>query len=197
MLLANRALAPAQLALARQQSFISDASHELRTPLTLIRANAEVLLRHRDRPNPGDAGLVLDIVAETEHMDRLTTNLLTLARLDAGQFHLEREPIDLREVAESVARRLAPLARQKDVAVHEDYGTETRLLGDRQALEQAALILLENAIKFTPPGGTVTLRTSASDGLVNLVVEDTGVGISAEHLSRLGVCPRNGSRTGP
>lgn len=186
VLLANRALAPAQLALARQQTFISDASHELRTPLTLIRANAEVLLRHRDRPDPGDAGLVLDIVAETEHMERLTTNLLTLARLDAGQFHLEREPIDLREVAESVAHRLAPLAREKDVVVREHYGTETRLLGDRQAVEQAALILLENAIKYTPPGGTVTLRTSASDGLVNLVVEDTGIGISAEHLSRLG-----------
>lgn len=186
LFLANRALAPAQLALARQQAFIADASHELRTPLTLIRANAEVLLRHRDRPDPGDAGLVEDIVAETEHMERLTTNLLTLARIDTGQLHLEREPIDLREVAESAARRLAPLAREKDVAVREDYGTGTRLLGDRQALEQAALILLENAIKYTPPGGTVTLRTSASDGLVNLVVEDTGIGIGAEHLSRLG-----------
>ncbi len=186
LLLAKRALAPAQLALARQQTFIADASHELRTPLTLIRANAEVLLRHRDRSDPGDAGLVEDIVAETEHMERLTDNLLTLARIDAGALRLERELIDLSIVAAGIARRLATLAREKGVAIREEYGAGARLLGDRQALEQAVLILLENAIKFTPPGGTVSLRTTAGDGRGNLIVEDTGIGIGAEHLPRLG-----------
>lgn len=190
LFLANRALVPAQLALARQQTFISDASHELRTPLTLIRANAEVLLRQQDRLEPDDAVLVRDIVAETEHMERLTNDLLTLARLDAGALHLEREPVDLAEVAAGVAHRIAPLAREKSIVVREDpvaeRGAGTLILGDRQAMERAVLILLENAIKYTPPGGTVTVRTTAGDGTVSLVVEDTGIGIGAEHLPHLG-----------
>ncbi len=186
LLLARRALAPAHLALARQQAFIADASHELRTPLTLIRANAEVLLRQRSRLDPDDAALVGDIVAETEHMDRLTTDLLTLARLDAGALQLEREPVDLSEVAADAARRLASLARERGIALQEEYAAGACLLGDRKILEQAALILLENAVKYTPSGGTITLRTAADDGQVSLVVEDTGIGIAPEHLPRLG-----------
>ena len=186
LLFAERALEPARLAFARQQAFIADASHQLRTPLTLLRADAEVLLRHRDRLEPDDAELLEDIVAETAHMDRLATNLLTLARLDAGQLHLEHEVIDLSELAADVARRVSTLAGEKGLAVGEDYQARPRLLGDRQAVEQAALILVENAIKYTPPGGSVTLRTTATDGQASFIVEDTGIGIPPEHLRHLG-----------
>lgn len=186
LFLANRALVPAQLALDRQQTFIADASHELRTPLTLIRANAEVLLRQRERLDQSDAELVEDVVSETRHMERLTDNLLTLARLDAGEMRLEHDPLDLSEVAAAVVRRLAPLAREKGVALREEYGEGVHLLGDREALEQAARILLENAIKYTPSGGTVGLQTAAGGDQVSLVVEDTGIGIAPEHLPRLG-----------
>ncbi len=186
LFLAGRALAPARLALARQQTFIADASHELRTPLTLIRANAEVLLRHRDRVHPDDAALIEDIVTETGHMDRLTTNLLTLARLDAGRITLERRPVELAEIARGVVRRLTPVARQKGITMHEDYAPGTQVVGDQQALEQAALIILENAVKYTPSGGTVTIRTLATGNHVDLVVRDTGIGIPAEHLPRVG-----------
>lgn len=185
LFLARRALLPAQMALDRQQSFIADASHELRTPLTLIRANAEVLLRHRERLDPSDAELVEGVVSETRHMERLTDNLLTLARLDAGEMRLEHDSLDLSEVAAAVVRRLAPLAREKGVAIAEEYSEGARLFGDREAVEQAARILLDNAIKYTPAGGTVTLRTTAGDGQIILIVEDTGIGIAPEHLPRL------------
>jgi signal transduction histidine kinase len=186
LFLANRALVPARLALARQQAFIGDASHELRTPLTLIRANAEVLLRRRDRVEPEDAVLIEDIVTETEHMDRLTTNLLTLARLDAGRLKLDRRPLELAEVAQIVVRRLAALAQKKGLTVHEHYGTGARVLGDQQALEQAIVIIMENAVKYTQPGGKITIRTMTTGGQANLVIEDTGIGIPAEHVPRLG-----------
>jgi signal transduction histidine kinase len=201
LILAERALEPARLAFARQQAFVGDASHQLRTPLTLLRADAEVLLRHRDRFPPEDAELLEDIVAEAADMDQLATNLLTLARLDAGRLHLEHDVIDLAEMAEDVSRRVSALAGEKRLAVAEDFAARPRLVGDRQALEQAALILVENAIKYTPPGGTVTLRTAAPDGRAELVVEDTGIGISAEHRERLGerfyrVDPARSSATG-
>jgi len=186
LILAERALEPARLAFARQQAFIGDASHQLRTPLTLLRADAEVLLRHRERYAPDDAELLEDIVAEAADMDQLATNLLTLARLDGGQAHLEYEALDLADLASDVSRRVGALAGEKQLTMVVDVDSRPRLLGDRQAIEQAALILVENAIKYTPSGGTVRLRTDASDGRAELVVQDTGVGIPREHLDRLG-----------
>ena len=199
--LANRALLPARLAFTRQQAFIADASHQLRAPLTLLRAEAEVLLRHRDRFDPEDVELLEDIVAETAHMDQLATNLLSLARLDSQGPHLEHEAIDLAALSANVARRVATLADEKGLTVAEDYPARPRLLGDREALEQAALILVENAIKYTPRGGIVTLRTEAANGHAKLIVEDNGVGIPVEHLDRLGerfyrVDPARSSDTG-
>ena len=201
LILAERALEPARLAFARQQAFIGDASHQLRTPLTLLRADAEVLLRHRDRFAPDDAELLEDIVAESADMDQLATNLLTLARLDAGRLHLERDVVDLGELGEDVGRRVSALAGEKRLQLAQEFTARPRTLGDRQALEQAALILVENAIKYTPPGGTITLRTAAPNGHADFTVEDTGEGISPEHLERLGerfyrVDPARSSSTG-
>jgi signal transduction histidine kinase len=186
LFLTQRALQPARLAFARQQEFIADASHELRTPLTLIRANAEVLLRQRGGLQPRDAALVDDIVTETAHVDRLTTSLLTLARLDANEFHLESDVVDLSAVASSALRRLRPLAAEKRLTVSEALGGEVIVLGDAEALEQVAIILLDNAIKYTPADGAVTVRTALTDGRAELVVQDTGIGISQEHLPHLG-----------
>ena len=186
LILAERALEPARLAMARQQAFIADASHQLRTPLTLLRADAEVLLRGRDRLDPDDAELLDDIVAETEHMEQIATSLLTLARLDAQQVHLEHVVVDLTELAGDVARRVKARAEAKGLDVREEPGSPVRILGDQHMVEQAALILVDNAIKYTPTGGTVALRTSTNDGHALLTVEDTGVGIPPEHLNRLG-----------
>lgn len=185
LFLARRALAPARLAFARQQSFIGDASHELRTPLTLLRANAEMLLRHRDRLSPDDADMVQEIVEETEHIDHLSSNLLTLARLDAGHLHLEQEVVDLAEVAGSVTRRVSAFARQKDVEVESVSEETSMVIGDRQEIERAVLILVDNAVKYTPSDGSVTLRTTVSDNLATLSVQDTGEGIAPEHLPHL------------
>jgi signal transduction histidine kinase len=186
LILAERALEPARLAVARQQAFIADASHQLRTPLTLLRADAEVLLRGRDRLDPDDAELLDDIVAETEHMEQIATSLLTLARLDAQQVHLEHDVVDLSDLAGDVARRVKARAEAKGLDVREEFSAPARIVGDHHMVEQAALVLVDNAIKYTPPGGTVALRTSTNDGHALLTVEDTGVGIPPEHLHRLG-----------
>jgi signal transduction histidine kinase len=186
LLLADRALEPARLAFARQRTFIADASHQLRTPLTLLRADAEVLLRHRDHLEPDDAELLEDIVAETDHMDRLATSLLSLTRLDARPAQIEYDVIDLSELAVEVARRVTTLAEAKKLSVEKELNPTVVLLGDHQAVEQAALILVENAMKYTPSGGAITLRTAAANGHASFIVEDTGVGIPAEQLKHLG-----------
>ncbi|HEY7780458.1 MAG TPA: ATP-binding protein [Ktedonobacterales bacterium] len=186
ILLARRALVPARLALARQRAFTADASHELRTPLTLLRADAEVLLSERERFTDDDAALLDDIVAETEHLGALAANLLDLARLDSGTYHLEQEVVDLDEVAEQVARRVRTLAEQRSIALDVRGGTGTLVIGDRTWLSQAALILVDNALKYNAAGGMVTVRAYRDGNDAALEVTDTGMGIGAEHLPHLG-----------
>jgi len=186
LFLANRALAPARLAWAHQQRFIGDAAHELRTPLTLLRADAEVLLRSREHLAAEDAALLEDIVAETNHMATLASNLLTLARLDNGSSHQEHEVINLADVALSGARRIQALADQAEISIQVESNDTALVIGDPTLLEQAVLALLDNAIKYNRRGGHVTVRTATKQGHALLEVCDTGIGIAAEHLLHLG-----------
>jgi signal transduction histidine kinase len=186
LFLANRAMAPARLAWTNQQRFIADASHELRTPLTLLRADAEVLLRSRERLKEEDAALLEDIVTEANHMARLYSNMLTLARLDARSTRQEHEVLHLTNVASAAARRVQALADQKKISVHsESYGAAV-VIGDPTLLEEAVLALLDNAIKYTNRGGHVTVRTAVNNEYALLEVVDTGIGIASEYLPNLG-----------
>jgi signal transduction histidine kinase len=186
LFLANRALAPARLAWTNQQRFIADASHELRTPLTLLRADAEVLLRSRERLEAEDAALLEDIVAEADHMTTLATSMLTLARLDNRSPHQEYEVVNLVDVALAGARRVQALADQMGISIQVEHTGTPYVIGDPMMLEQAVLVLLDNAIKYNRRGGHVTVRTAMQQGQALLEVGDTGVGIAAEHLSHLG-----------
>jgi signal transduction histidine kinase len=186
LLLAERALAPTRLAFARQQAFIADASHELRTPLTLMRADAEVLLSGRERLDADDVALLEDIVTEAGHMGILANNMLTLARLDAGQFHMEREVVDLAAVAARAAHRAQAFAREQQVTLQAEQAGPVLVIGDKSLLEQATMILLDNAIKYNRSGGSVTLRAWLTQGQAYLEVSDTGIGIGTEHMPHLG-----------
>ena len=186
LFLSNRAMAPARLAWSNQQRFIADAAHELRTPLTLLRADAEVLLRGRKRLQDDDAELLEDIVAETNHMSNIATNLLTLARLDTGTTHREHEVVNLAELAQKATQRVQALAEQRDITVQVEHTNDAYVIGDTAMLEQAVLGLLDNAIKYNREGGQVTVRTVKQDEQARIEVRDTGIGIAAEHLPHMG-----------
>ncbi len=186
LFLAHRALAPAHLAFTRQQRFIADASHELRTPLTLMRADAEVLLRGRDRMAAEDVALLEDIVAEANHMSVLANSMLMLARLDASAQHHEQEIVSLDALTSRGVQRVMAFAEQKGIVVQRETIDNAFVVGDPMLLEQALLIVLDNAIKYNRPEGQVTVRTSVSDGQARLAVTDTGIGIAVEHLPHLG-----------
>ena len=185
LFLANRALAPARLAWANQQRFIADASHELRTPLTLLRADAEVLLRGRERLEEPDAALLEDIVAEAKHMATLANNLLTLARLDSSSSHREHEVVNLADVAIAGARRVQALAGETEVSIQVESHESAVVIGDPTLLEQAVLALLDNAIEYSPAGGHIWVRCREEAEQVSLEVEDTGIGIPPQDLPRI------------
>jgi signal transduction histidine kinase len=186
LFLSDRALAPARLAWRNQQRFIGDAAHELRTPLTLLRADAEVLLRTREHLASEDAELLEDIVSETSHMSTLATNMLTLARLDNNSSHREHEVITLTDIALAGVRRVQALADQSGISLQVESNDSALVIGDPTLLEQAVLVLLDNAIKYNRQGGRVTISTEVKDKYAFLEVSDTGIGIAAEHLPHLG-----------
>jgi two-component system OmpR family sensor kinase len=176
-----------QAALESQRRFVADASHELRTPLTTVRGNA-ALLRRFERLTPEDRrGAVEQIVGESERMSRLVNDLLTLARADAGQL-LERKPVAIGPLIEDVALQGRILAGDK-VAFNLVRVVDAEVLGDADALRQLLLILVDNAIKYTPAAGSVSLGAgiesqgnTGAQRVVRINVVDTGIGISAADL---------------
>jgi signal transduction histidine kinase len=169
-------------ALAAQQRFVADASHELRTPLTIIRANADVL-QWAEAGNPADRAQALaDLASEAERMSGLVDHLLTLARADAGQ-RLTLCPAPLRPLLEEVHRQARLLASGQEVVL--EAAEDVTVLASRDAVKQLVLILIENALKYTPPGGQVSLALHREGHEVHLTVTDTGMGIAPADLPRI------------
>lgn len=178
--LAGRSLRPTQEAWERQQAFIANASHELRTPLTLIRASAEVAQRglptHDER-----RALIGDILTECDHMSRLVEDLLLLSRLDAGHLKLERQQIALPELLADMQRQVGRLADERSIRLMLDNASGA-VWGDPTRLRQVLLILLDNALRYTPAGGVIHLAAQPQGRHVYITVADTGSGIAPEHL---------------
>lgn len=169
-------------ALDAQRRFVADASHELRTPLTTIRGNADLLAQG---PAVGDdvrAAAAHDIAAESERMSRMVERLLTLAQADAGQ-HLELAPLGLRSLLESVCRQAQ--AAHQDRRFRSVGLTDATVNGDQDALVQLLWILVDNAVKFTRPGGLVELGLQQHESRALLTVADDGMGIPPADLERI------------
>lgn len=178
----NRMMDRLQSAFAAQRRFVADASHELRTPLTIIRGNIEMLRRSGWATHPEMQEALDDVVAESERMTRLVSGLLALARADAGR-ELTRTLIRLDDLVEVLQREMQPVSGS--VAIQTEQLDAVEVEGDPDALKQLLLILLDNGIKYTPPGGTVYLSVVQQDGSALMTVRDTGPGIAAEDLPNI------------
>lgn len=183
-LLAGRTLRPIQEAMERQRRFAAAASHELRTPLTALQGNLEVALL-----NPRSTGeyqhVLRGAVADTERMGQLVRDLTLLGRPEVDRAVLRLDPLDLRDAASGAVKdvELQAAERQQhmEVALEECLPVE----GDMPRLRQVFVNLLENAIRYTPEGGTIGVEGSRERGQAVIKVRDTGTGIAAEDLARL------------
>jgi signal transduction histidine kinase len=163
-------------ALRTRTDFIADASHELRTPLTVLRGNAEVGLAQ----GPTDCGhetTLREIVAESARMTRLVEDLLFLARYDAGSVPLDSQTIDVEPWLAEVAARAEVLARDRGATLALDLGAQGRANLDPERMQQAMLVLVDNAAKFSPHGGRIELRARATQAGFEIEVADRGPGI--------------------
>ena len=164
--------------------FTADAAHELRTPLAAMRTEAEVALRSPRAPEQ-DGRVLENLLEEIERLTRLVSQLLFLCREDTGIGVGEFRPVRLDELVREVGDHMQVAAREKGVELRVDLSTPSPIRGDADRLRQLFFNLLDNAIKYTPSGGTVVVRAESPNGQARVIVTDTGVGIPAEHLPRV------------
>ncbi|MDF2704233.1 MAG: Histidine kinase, gyrase and HSP90-like ATPase, partial [Rubrobacteraceae bacterium] len=181
--MAGRAVRPVREAFDRQRAFIADASHELKTPLTLVRVDTEVLQSNLE--NPDDRELADEVLAETDRMDVILSDLLTMARLDANVLDVARKPFDLSYLIKEEAERFNLRASREGVRLEVRAPDELLASGDPARTRQILAALLDNALRFTPSGGSVEVSAREQDGRVEAIVSDSGSGIPPEHLTRI------------
>lgn len=183
--LTEQALRPVEQSFQQLKQFTADASHELRSPLTVIRTAVAVIFSHPERIHPLDTKKVVAIASATEQMIHLTEDLLFLARNDTAMPPLvfEQIPLSLNDIVQDLVERLNPQAQAKEIALKSDLLAEVSIIGNAAQLNRLFSNLLENALQYTLPGGSVVLSIATQNRLVVVSVKDTGIGVAPEHLS--------------
>lgn len=173
-----------QAAFVRERRFTIDASHELRTPLTILKGRIDVTLS-QPRANEVYQTVLQDLGKNADRLIRLSADLLFLARFDQGQPHRQPERLNLSELLAAIVEQVRPLADAKNLSLTQQVPPHLFIQGEPDHLIRLFLNLLDNAIKYTPPGGLVSLLVKKQIERINVMVSDTGVGISVEHLPHL------------
>ena len=168
----------------QMRRFTADASHELRTPLTAIRSVGEVGLRGR-RDETAYREIIGSMLEEVDRLALLVDRLLMLSRADTGQANLSIDVVDLPQLAEEIADALSVLAEEKNQTINVRFDMVPRWVGDRMVLRQALLNLVDNAIKYSPAGGTIEVRVAQTQDGTTIDVVDSGPGIPPELQSRI------------
>jgi len=181
----NDMLGRLQASVQRITSFTADASHELRTPISVILTSAELALR-RERDAAEYRAALTGIVSEAERMTGLTEDLLALARADSSQAAPPFESVDLGALAKEVVSEVTANAKRRKIAVTAEADPNApNVRANHSALRRVLLILLDNALKHTPPGGSIEVRSTATPGGATISVRDTGEGIAAADLTHV------------
>ncbi len=184
---------------AQMRQFITDASHELRSPLAVLRGEVELGLKSQLNPNRCQDILGLCAV-EIERLSGLVETLLFLSNADAEKASLEFKPVNLTSVMEEMIEQARILAEAKGIEVTLVGRPGIVVAADEMRLRQLLLNLVGNAVKFTPPGGRITLGCRSVEGQAEIVVRDTGIGIEERHLphvfDRFFRADRSGSAAG-
>jgi signal transduction histidine kinase len=182
--LAGRTLGPIAQAMDRQERFAAAASHELRTPLTVLQGRLEVTLLKTRTPAEYEQA-IRQTAEEAQRMGVLVQDLLTLARVRHDADALNLELLDLRDIVGEVLKAVQPLADEKSFLLAARMECPLMLQGDALKLRQVVSTLLDNAITYTPRGGSVQVHGAAQRDRVTLTVRDSGPGIAPEHLPHI------------
>lgn len=170
-------------AFLRQQQFLSDASHELRTPTSIIKSYCDVTLR-RDRTAPEYRDALRKVEETVNRMCDIINRILVMSRLDSKTIQLNPVRMDLMEVLKDVIRLVEPAALNRDIKTKLD-GKSVTVLGDREGITEVFTNIVENAIKYNKPGGSVDVDIGEDNGRAMVTIKDTGIGIPAEEIPKI------------
>lgn len=177
----------AQADAAARARFIAEMSHEIRTPLNAIIGFSDTMREGVFGPLPDRYRDYAGLIHQSgTHLNELVSDLLDLSKVEAGRYRLVPEPLDLQEIVAGAVAIGAGSAGAQDVRVRMEPGPPVQAVADPRALRQMVLNLVSNAVKFTPAGGGVTVRALDAGTGPRIEVQDTGVGMSAEQLARVG-----------
>jgi heavy metal sensor kinase len=166
------------------RGFVADASHELRTPLAIIRGEADVALSEDREPSEYRDSLVI-IQDEAKRVSRIVDDMMALARADAGQRQLRVEEFYLNDLVEECCKAATVLTVSKGVSLTTIPMPDISFRGDQDLLRRMLLNLLDNAIKYTPTGGSVSVAVECEQACVRVIVADTGIGIATTHAEHV------------
>jgi signal transduction histidine kinase len=178
--LMQKSTAPAERSMAYTRRFMADAAHELRTPIAVLRTKADVALQ-QPRSSENYEATLREMAHESQRLGRVVDDLLMLARADAGERPVERARFYLDDVVLDAALSLRTLAQAAGVTMIVDEFEEVAIVGDANLVREMMVVLLDNAVKFTPTGGSVRVRVTPNPQPM-AIVEDTGRGIPPDQL---------------
>ena len=178
----------AEAANKAKSGFLANMSHELRTPLNAIIGFSEILQSGMFGPLGSDRYLeyVGDIHSSGTFLLGVIDDILDMSKIEAGKIELDRETQDLAPLIEETMHMVAMQAKEKNIAVEQSVGETMRVFADKRAMKQIVINLLSNAVKFTDEGGRIRIRAKSVGGAIQISIEDTGCGIPAAALKRLG-----------
>ena len=185
-IMSGRAFVPIKEAYEKQRQFAADASHELRTPLSVVMASADLLDSDPSITSPFLKQVIGDVRDEVKKMTKLVSDLLIVARSDNKALRVKIQMLDVGELIGRTIRLMTPLAEKKRIRLCGEGLKKAELQADEQKIKQLVLILVDNAVKYTPEGGQVTVRLEQpAKGQVRFTVKDTGIGIAPEDQARI------------
>lgn len=179
--LARRTLRPIEVAHEQQKRFTADVSHELRTPLTALKMESEVALMNDKASAKELRETLTSNLEEVTKMENLINNILRLTKLEASELQQEFKPVAIQGTMAEAVKQVEPQAKERGIVIKQ-ADTSAVVIGDGESLTQLLVILLDNAVKYSPRDSQVELSTAEQNGRLNITVEDHGPGISKDAL---------------
>jgi signal transduction histidine kinase len=178
----NHMGAEVEAAQQSQRDFLANVSHDLKTPLASIQGYSQAIMDGVTRDSPEAARVIYD---EAARLNRLVVELTDLMRMQSGRLSMKTEALDVGEIATALGTRLAVVARKKNITMKLKTAPMPQIAGDGDRLAQVLTNLISNAIKFTPSGGEILVKTRVNQGGVEVIVQDSGIGIPPADLPRV------------
>jgi len=184
-IISGRSIIPVKESIKRQQEFVANVSHELRTPIAVVLTNLEVIKTAPEETVRQQWQWLGNAYDETKRMEKVVTDLLFLAKVDAGQLNLEREKFNLAYLITDTSEKLMPLAAKKNISIYNSIDDKILLNADRLKMTQLAIILIDNGIKYSTENSAITISSKEDKGFFILKFKDHGIGIAPGDMEKV------------